>query len=201
MTRIGVLALQGDFQAHRRMLRAVGAETLEVRAPERLQEVDGLVLPGGESTTLLNLMQDGPWFESLRAFHERGGAILATCAGAILVAREVQGPAQDSVGLLDAVVRRNGYGRQLDSFEAHLEIAGCSKPLTAVFIRAPRFVQLGPAVSVLARFDGEPVLVREGRILAGTFHPELTGSSERQLDDLKLFFCYTICPRELLTYA
>ena len=118
-------------------------------------------------------MQDGPWFERLRAFHERGGSILATCAGAILVAREVQGPAQDSVGLLDAVIQRNGYGRQVDSFEARLEVAGCPQPLTAVFIRAPRFVQLGPAVSVLARLDGEPVpasATRTGR--GGILRPQ-----------------------------
>jgi 5'-phosphate synthase pdxT subunit len=136
-----------------------------------------LVLPGGESTTLLNLMRDAPWFDELRLFHGRGGALLATCAGAILISREVLGPAQPSLGLLDAVIRRNGYGRQLDSFEAWLEVAGHDGPLRAVFIRAPRFVAVGPGVEVLARLDGEPVLVRQGKILAGTFHPELTDDS------------------------
>lgn len=179
MTRIGVLALQGDFEAHRRILDALGVPGVEVRRPGGLAALDGLVLPGGESTTLLNLMQDGPWFGELRAYHERGGAILATCAGAILLSREVRDPSQDSLGLLDAVIRRNGYGRQVDSFEAPIEVAGLDRPLNAVFIRAPRFVSVGPGVDVLARLDREPVLVRQGTILAGTFHPELA-------DDLRL---------------
>jgi len=183
MTRIGVLALQGAFEAHGRVLRGLGVETAEVRRPDRLREFDGLVLPGGESTTLLNLMQDEPWFEKLREFHHGGGALLATCAGAILLAREVVDPAQACLGLLDAVVRRNGFGRQVDSFEADLEVEGYEGRLHAVFIRAPRFVKLGNGIEVLARLDrgdgvaGEPVLVRQGRILAGTFHPELTDDS------------------------
>ncbi len=177
MTRIGVLALQGDFEAHARMLGDLGADTVEVRTPEQLRSVRGLVLPGGESTTLLNLMQDAPWFEQLRTFHERGGAILATCAGTILISREVREPSQPSLGLLDAVIQRNGYGRQVDSFEAQLDVAGCDAPLQSMFIRAPRFLALGPRVVVLARFEGEPVLVREGRILAATFHPELSDDS------------------------
>jgi 5'-phosphate synthase pdxT subunit len=183
MTRIGVLALQGDFAAHDRMLGGLGVEAAEVRQPHQLEDLSGLVLPGGESTTLLNLMQDGPWFEELRKYHERGGAILATCAGAILLSREVRNPQQRSLGLLDAVIRRNGYGRQVDSFEAELKVEGYDGPLHAVFIRAPRFLKLGPGVDVLARLGGEPaesaepVLVRQGRILAGTFHPELTADS------------------------
>jgi 5'-phosphate synthase pdxT subunit len=174
MPRIGVLALQGNFEAHHRMLRGLGVEAAELRLPSQLVGLDGLVLPGGESTTLLNLMQDGPWFGELRRFHERGGAWLATCAGAILLAREVRSPAQRSLALLDAVVERNGYGRQLDSFEAKVEVEGLAGELPAIFIRAPRFVELGPEVEVLARLRGEPVLVRQGMILAGTFHPELT---------------------------
>ncbi len=177
MNRIGVLALQGDFEAHARKLGHVGAQILEVRRPEQLRSVRGLVLPGGESTTLLNLMQDAPWFEQLRTFHERGGAILATCAGTILISREVREPSQASLGLMDAVIQRNGYGRQVDSFEAQLDVAGCDAPLHAIFIRAPRFLALGPRVVVLARFEGEPVLVQEGRILAATFHPELSDDS------------------------
>jgi len=187
MTRIGVLALQGDFEAHCRTLRGLGVEAVEVRRPNQLEDLNGLVLPGGESTTLLNLMQDGPWFEELRKYHERGGAILATCAGAILLSREVRNPGQPSLGLLDAVIQRNGFGRQVDSFEAELEVEGYDGPLHAVFIRAPRFLELGPGVDVLARLGGEhvgelvesaePVLVRQGRILAGTFHPELTADS------------------------
>lgn len=177
MSRIGVLALQGDFEAHERMLRGLGVDTIDVRRPARLEGLDGLVLPGGESTTLLNLMRDEPWFDALRGFHERGGALLATCAGAILVSREVLNPSQPSLGLLDAVIRRNGYGRQVDSFETLLDVRGFDRPLEAVFIRAPRFVALAPRVEVLARHAGEPVLVRQGRIIAGTFHPELTDDS------------------------
>jgi 5'-phosphate synthase pdxT subunit len=187
MTRIGVLALQGDFEAHHRMLRGLGVEAVEVRQPHRLENLNGLVLPGGESTTLLNLMRDEPWFGELRRYHARGGAILATCAGAILLSREVRNPPQPSLGLLDAVIQRNGYGRQVDSFETQLEVEGYDGPLHAVFIRAPRFLALGPGVDVLARLGGEhshqptesaePVLVRQGRILAGTFHPELTADS------------------------
>ncbi len=177
MSRIGVLALQGDFEAHERVLRGLGVETVDVRRPGLLADLDGLVLPGGESTTLLNLMRDEPWFEALRGFHGRGGALLATCAGTILISREVQGPSQPSLGLLDAVIRRNAYGRQVDSFEAALDVVGFDRPLQAVFIRAPRFIAVAPEVEVLAHLDGEPVLVRQGRIMAGTFHPELTDDS------------------------
>ena len=175
--RIGVLALQGDYEAHARMLSGLGARPLEVRRAAALEELDGLVLPGGESTTLLNLMRDEAWFPGLKEFHARGGAMLATCAGAILLAREVLDPAQPSLGLLDAVVRRNGWGRQVDSFETRLAVSGWDAPLEAVFIRAPRFVELGPEVEVMSRVGPEPVLVRQDRILAGTFHPELSGDA------------------------
>jgi 5'-phosphate synthase pdxT subunit len=172
---IGVLALQGDFGAHAQVLGRLGAEVLEVRRTADLDRVDGLVLPGGESTTLLNLMQDEPWFDALRAFHAQGGAFLGTCAGAILLAREVRQPAQPSLGLLDAVVERNAFGRQIDSFETTLPAPALGGALPGVFIRAPRFRSLGPRVSVLASLGEEPVLVQEGRVIAGTFHPELTG--------------------------
>ncbi len=174
MTRVGILALQGGFGAHRRMLEGFGCEVFEIRRVSELDEIDGLVMPGGESTTLLNLMQDEPWFERLRRFHAGGGAMFGTCAGAILLSREVRGPKQSSLGLLDAVMERNAFGRQVDSFEIDLDVSGYDRPLPAVFIRAPRFRALGPDVEVLARLDGEPVLVRQGRLLAGTFHPELT---------------------------
>jgi 5'-phosphate synthase pdxT subunit len=171
--RVGSLALQGGFAAHGEALRRVGATTCEVRRPGQLDELDGLVIPGGESTTLLNLMQDAPWHDRLREFAAAGGAVFGTCAGAILLSREVE-PYQSSLGLLDASVRRNAFGRQVDSFEADLEVDGFERPLRGIFIRAPRFETVGPEVEVLARQNGEPVLVRQGKILAATFHPELT---------------------------
>lgn len=172
---IGVLALQGDFEAHAEVLRRLGVEVREVRRTAELAGLAGLVLPGGESTTLLNLMADEPWFPALQELHARGGAMLGTCAGAILLAREVRSPAQRSLGLLDAVIERNAYGRQVDSFESTVPAPELGGSLRGVFIRAPRFRTLGPGVRVLASLEGEPVLVQEGRVLAGTFHPELTG--------------------------
>jgi 5'-phosphate synthase pdxT subunit len=173
---IGVLALQGDFEAHARTLRALGASVRAVRRSADLEGLSGIVLPGGESTALLNLMADEPWFDALRAFHARGGAIFGTCAGAILLARRVV-PDQPSLALLDAVIARNAYGRQADSFEA--KVAGEAEvgPMDGLFIRAPRFRETGAGVSVLGRLRGEPVAVRDGRVLAATFHPELTGST------------------------
>ena len=175
MTEIGVLALQGGFRAHAAALRGVGVTAREVRRCAAMEGLDGLIIPGGETTTLLNLMGDEPWFDGLRAFHECGGTLFGTCAGAILLAREVIHPEQPSLGLLDAVVERNAYGRQRESFETKLEVAAVGGSIDAVFIRAPRFRSLGPEVEVLGRLHGEPVLVRQGRVLAGTFHPELTG--------------------------
>jgi 5'-phosphate synthase pdxT subunit len=173
---LGVLALQGDFAAHAVAFRGTGAEVREVRRTAELEGLSGLVIPGGESTTLLRLFGDEPWFPALRRF-ARDGALFGTCAGAILLAREVRGPAQPSLGLLDAVAERNAYGRQVDSFEADLETPLGGGPLPAVFIRAPRLRDLGPGVEVLARHGGEPVLVRQGKVLAATFHPELTGDA------------------------
>ena len=174
---IGVLALQGDFEAHARVLRVLGVEVRAVRRVADLAGLAGLVIPGGESTTLLNLMSDEPWFTALSQFHAAGGAVMGTCAGAILVAKHVTSPAQPSLGLLDATVARNAFGRQIDSFETTLEAPALGGRIPAVFIRAPRFTQVGPGVSVLARYDDEPVLVSEGRVLALTFHPELTGDT------------------------
>lgn len=174
MPRLGVLALQGDFAAHAAGLAEIGHEAVEVRRCGQLELLDGLIVPGGESTTLLRLMADEPWFDALRNFHAQGGALFGTCAGAILLSRRVISPEQPSLGLLDATIRRNGYGRQIDSFETQLEMIGSSRTLDAVFIRAPRFIELGREVEVLARYDDEPVLVRQGRVLAATFHPELT---------------------------
>jgi 5'-phosphate synthase pdxT subunit len=171
----GVLALQGDFAAHAAAFRDAGIRAREVRRVSELDSLSGLMIPGGESTTLLNLMRDEPWFDALRAFHSQGGVLAGTCAGAILLARDVR-PRQPSLGLLDAVIERNAYGRQVDSFEAKVEAAPPLGPLDAVFIRAPRFRALFPDVEVLGRYAGEPVLVRQGRVVAATFHPELTGS-------------------------
>jgi 5'-phosphate synthase pdxT subunit len=173
---VGVLALQGDYDAHARALRALGASVREVRRCADLDGLAGVVLPGGESTTLLNLMADEPWFDALRAFHARGGAIFGTCAGAILLARRVV-PDQPSLALLDAVIARNAYGRQAESFEAPIDGEGVVGPMGGLFIRAPRFRETGAGVSILGRFRGEPVAVRDGRVLAATFHPELTGSA------------------------
>ena len=175
ITTVGVLGLQGDYAAHAAVLRRLGREAREVRRGRDLGGLEGLVIPGGESTTLLRLMADEPWFDALRGFHRDGGALFGTCAGAILLAREVRGPAQASLGLLDATIDRNAYGRQADSFETELELPGLAALVRVAFIRAPRFAALGPDVEVLARHQGAPVLVRQGRILAATFHPEITG--------------------------
>jgi pyridoxal 5'-phosphate synthase pdxT subunit len=171
---VGVLALQGDFAAHAQALRRAGVDAREVRRVHDLESVSGLVLPGGESTTLLKLMEDDAWPEGIRRFHAGGGALFGTCAGAILLAREVQNPAQPSLGLLDVVVVRNSYGRQVDSFEARIDAPALGGALDAVFIRAPRLASLGGDVEVLARRNDEPVLVRQGSVLAATFHTELT---------------------------
>jgi len=174
MMRIGVLALQGDFKAHAKVLLGLGCEVVEVRRIAHLPGLDGLVIPGGESTTLLNLMADEPWFPALKRFKGEGGALMGTCAGAILLSREVVNPAQESLGLLDATIARNAFGRQVESFETTLDVKPLGGAIEAVFIRAPRFQALGPGVETLATYGHEPVLVREGRVLAMTFHPELT---------------------------
>jgi pyridoxal 5'-phosphate synthase pdxT subunit len=163
---IGVLAIQGDFEAHARVLAEAGAEAREVRTPEDLQGLDGLVMPGGESTTMtLGIEREG-LAEPLGAFVESGGPVLATCAGLIMLDRE-------HLGLLDVTARRNAFGRQLHSFEAPVELDGLGT-LTAVFIRAPWVDEHGPGVEVLAEIDDHPVAVRQDNILAVAFHPELT---------------------------
>jgi 5'-phosphate synthase pdxT subunit len=174
VTAIGVLALQGGFAAHARVLRGLGEDVREVRRVSDLDGLRALVLPGGESSALLKLMEREPWRDEVRTFHASGGALLGTCAGAILLAREVS-PAQPSLGLLDALVERNAYGRQTHSFEAELDAPSFDPPMRGVFIRAPRLKATGPAVEVLARWNGEPVFVREGRVFAATFHPEMAG--------------------------
>ena len=171
--RIGVLAVQGNFREHLAMLDRLGVETREVRKPEQLDGLDGLVIPGGESTAIGRLIRLYGLEEALAAFQR---PLLGTCAGMILLAREaVDGvPNQPLLGLVDASVRRNGYGRQVWSFEADLNLPGDGPPLRGVFIRAPRVVSVGPEVEVLAELDGHPVLVRQGGVLLSAFHPELT---------------------------
>lgn len=182
---VGVLALQGDFAAHARALAACGASVHEVRLPAQLDGIGGLVMPGGESTTLLRFLREHGFDRALPRFLEGGGAIYGTCAGAILLAKRVLSPEQWSLGLLDVDIERNAYGRQVDSFETELSAADpallegedgtAGAPLPAVFIRAPRFRRTGRGVRTLASLGEEPVLVRQGPILASTYHPELTG--------------------------
>jgi 5'-phosphate synthase pdxT subunit len=171
--RIGVLAVQGNFREHLSVLRRLGVEASEVRKPHQLDGLDGLIIPGGESTAIGKLVRAYELESAIRGFK---GAIFGTCAGMILLARKaVDGvPDQPLFGLIDIVVRRNAYGRQVRSFETDLELAGEAKPLRAVFIRAPWIESAGPAVEILARHDDRPVLAREGRILVAAFHPELT---------------------------
>jgi 5'-phosphate synthase pdxT subunit len=171
--RVGVLAIQGDYAAHAEALAEVGAEPVEIRKPEELGEVDALILPGGESTTMLKFLDKCDFLEGLRAFCDTK-PVFGTCAGAILLAREVRHPAQQSLGVLDAVVERNAYGRQIDSRILEAETSLPGGPLEMVFIRAPRIVQVGQGVEVLAEREGFPTFVRQGRILAATFHPELS---------------------------
>jgi pyridoxal 5'-phosphate synthase pdxT subunit len=163
--RIGVLALQGNVREHVAALRRLGAAVVEVRLPEQLDGLDGLVIPGGESTAIARLMRLYGLEDALRAF---GGPVFGTCAGMILLDRA-------HLGLVDVEVERNAYGRQLASFEADLELAGDGEPLRGVFIRAPRVADWGEGVEVLARHAGVPVLLRDGRYLVASFHPELTG--------------------------
>ncbi len=165
---IGVLAVQGGFEAHVQMLRQLGAEATEVRTPEGLQGLDGLVIPGGESTTIEMGIESSGLEPAIRAHHEAARPVLGTCAGMIVCDDE-------HLGLIDATARRNAFGRQLQSFEAELEVEGIgSEPLRAVFIRAPWIDRAGPGVDVLASYEGHPVAVREGSVLACAFHPELT---------------------------
>jgi pyridoxal 5'-phosphate synthase pdxT subunit len=176
--KIGVLALQGNFREHAAMLRRLGAEVVEVRKPEQLEGLDGLVIPGGESTTFMRLMRLYGLDEAIRRF---GRPVFGTCAGMIVLDR-------DHLGLVDLVVDRNAYGRQVASFEADLDLEGDDDQLRGVFIRAPRVREVGTGVEVLAEHDGEPVLVRDGRFLLASFHPELTDDTrvhERFLELVK----------------
>jgi pyridoxal 5'-phosphate synthase pdxT subunit len=179
--RIGVLAIQGDFAAHAQALEEAGAEAVEVRTSAQLEGLGGLVLPGGESTTFLKFLERDGLLESLQRFVEQKPAF-GTCAGCILLARNVTHPPQQSLGVMDISVERNAYGRQIDSAIKTGETTLPGGPLEMVYIRAPRIVETGPEVEVLAKRDEFPVLVRQGRLLAATFHPEL--SSDRRVHQL-----------------
>jgi 5'-phosphate synthase pdxT subunit len=175
--KVGILALQGDVREHARALDAAGATPVEVKRVSELAEVDGLVLPGGESTTIGKLLDRFELLEPLRRRTAEGLPVYGTCAGMILLADEVIGrdPAPHRIGGLDISIERNAYGRQVDSFEADLEVAGIEGAFRAVFIRAPAVDRVGDDVEVLANVGGRPVLVRQGNILASSFHPEMTG--------------------------
>ncbi|MFN2389210.1 MAG: pyridoxal 5'-phosphate synthase glutaminase subunit PdxT [Actinomycetota bacterium] len=174
--KIGVLALQGDVREHAAALSEAGATPVEVKHPRDLADVDGLILPGGESTTIGKLLERSGGLGEIRERAAGGMPLYGTCAGLILMARSVIGDhdAPHRLGVLDVVVRRNAYGRQADSFETDVDVEGIGEPFRAVFIRSPLIEEVGPDVEVLARRQGEPVLVRQGSLLASSFHPEMT---------------------------
>jgi 5'-phosphate synthase pdxT subunit len=172
--RIGILAVQGDFAAHAAMLARMGVESVEVRTVEDLRDCDGLILPGGESTTQWQFLEEEGLAEAIRKFAKNERAILGTCAGAILLATEVTNPKQESLGLLDMSVLRNGYGRQMASDVVSGNSVLKREPLEMVFIRGPIIERVGPGVKVLAEYAGKPALVQKGNIMAAAFHPELT---------------------------
>lgn len=179
MVTVGVLALQGAFRAHRQKLAELEVESIEVRTPGDLESVDALIMPGGESTTMSMLLESSGLFDPLATRIAGGMAVFGTCAGLILLATEIEDgrPDQRSFGRLDIGVQRNGYGRQIESFETDLETTVTGEDLHAVFIRAPRITRTGDGVEVLATVRDEPVLVREGNALGASFHPELANGS------------------------
>ena len=182
--KIGVLALQGDFAAHQRRLEELGAEVVLVRKPEQFDELDGLVIPGGESTTFLKLL-DERCFRKLDEFvHSK--PTLGTCAGAIMLAKEVENPHQPGLNAIDITIRRNAYGRQIDSSIVEAESSLDGGPLEMVFIRAPRIERVGPGVEVLAKRGDDPVLVRKASVMAATFHPELSADTRVHAEFLRL---------------
>src|SRR5215468_11259024 len=182
---IGVLAIQGDYEAHKARLEELGAEVTLVRKPEQLDGIDAVVIPGGESTTFLNFLEEHGFLEKLRAFVTSKPAF-GTCAGAILLATEVENPPQVSLGALDIRIQRNGYGRQIDSSIREARTKLGDPQLEMVFIRAPRIVKTGKDVEILATEGGDPVLVRQGKIMAATFHPELSNDSRVHEEFLRL---------------
>jgi 5'-phosphate synthase pdxT subunit len=182
--KVGVLALQGDFDAHRRRLEELSAEVVLVRDAEDFDGINGLVIPGGESTAFLKLLDDRT-FQKLNEF-VHGKPAFGTCAGAIMLAREVENPQQAGLNAIDIGIRRNAYGRQIDSSIVEAPSALGGEPLEMVFIRAPRIVNFGSKVEVLAKRDGDPVLVRQGRVMVATFHPELSQDKRVHAEFLKM---------------
>jgi 5'-phosphate synthase pdxT subunit len=181
---VGVLAFQGDFQKHLELLAAMGRHAQPVRTPEHIDEISALVIPGGESTTIGMLMDRFGLIEKVAERAAAGLPVLGTCAGAILLATDIEKSDQPRIGIMDMTVRRNAYGRQIESFEADIDLAtggdesrSAPRALRAVFIRAPIITAVGPHVEVLARFEGRPVVVRQGNLVAATFHPELSGET------------------------
>jgi len=176
--KIGVLAFQGDFQRHFELLLSMGADVRYVRSAQEIEATDAMVLPGGESTTIGKLLVRFGMMEPLRARIDAGMPVFGTCAGAILLAKQIEGSSQDRIGAMDIRVARNAYGRQIESFETDLQIDGLQgEPMRAVFIRAPIIIETGANVEVVVSFEGSPVVVRQGALLAATFHPELTGDN------------------------
>lgn len=182
---IGVLAIQGDYEAHKARLQQLGADVTLVRKPEQLDAIDAIVIPGGESTTFLNFLAEHGFLEKLRAF-VRSKPAFGTCAGAILLAKEVENPPQTSLAVMDIRVRRNAYGRQIESFIREAKTQLGDRPLEMVFIRAPKIVGTGKDVEVLATESGNPVLVRQGKLMAATFHPELSADTRVHQEFLRL---------------
>jgi 5'-phosphate synthase pdxT subunit len=175
MSRVGVLALQGDVREHLNLLQSLGVDASEVKKPHQLSEIDALILPGGESTTIAKMAVRFGMFDPLRSAIDDGLAVYGTCAGMILLASTISDSDQPVIGALDVVVRRNAFGRQNESFETLVDVDGFDSPFDGVFIRAPWIEKVGADVEVLAAIDDHPVMVRQGRILATSFHPELTG--------------------------
>jgi pyridoxal 5'-phosphate synthase pdxT subunit len=176
--KVGVLALQGAFREHIRMLKSLGVDAVEIRLPGEIDDVDGLIIPGGESTTMRKLMVEYRFIDTVREFASAGKAIFGTCAGLIVMADRVNGKKQDLLNLIDIDVERNAYGRQVDSREADIPCRSLGEEaFHAVFIRAPQIVSMGDGVEELARYQGQVVLAREKNILVATFHPELTGDA------------------------
>lgn len=193
--KIGILALQGAFREHRQMLDKLGAQTGEVRLARNLEGLDGLVLPGGESTTMVRLLNEYDLWQPLRDFHASGRALWGTCAGAILLAGKVEGgspslPPQPSLGAIDLTIQRNAFGRQVDSFTTPLDVKGLEEPFPAVFIRAPVITDTAPEVEVLAQLDGQTVHARQGKVMVSSFHPELSSDTRLHSTFLDLAKAY-----------